>query len=220
MTMWLLLLTILPILLDGKKHGSKNAVCPSSAPKDNASCRTKGLTCKYDNGCCCGKCTYPQTFKCSRRRWKFKSGKRCPSSCPKKCKCPNTKKPVCGDDGKSYANSCLAKCEGVKTKCSGKCPCEKPCLCTKEYKPVCGVDGKTYGNSCTSKCAKVKVDCQGECPCKKPCRCSKENKPVCGVDGKTYGNKCVLSCAGVQKKCSGKCPCKKPKGRKKHPRKG
>merc|ERR1719295_1828527 len=209
MTVWFLLLTIFPIVLDCKRPYLGRPVCPSSAPKDNAKCSTKNLTCKYDNGCCCGKCTYSQTFKCSSKRWKLKSGKKCPSPCPKKCGCPKIYKPVCGADGKSYDNSCLAECDGVKTKCSGKCPCKKPCLCTQEYEPVCGVDGKTYGNSCTSECAGVEKKCSGKCPCKKPCKCPKLNKPVCGVDGKSYSNSCLSKCAGVKTKCSGKCPCKK-----------
>merc|ERR550534_1662700 len=115
--------------------------------------------------CCCGKCIYPQTFKCSGRRWGIELTEGCPP-CPKKCKCPKTGKPVCGVDGKSYANSCLAKCDGVKTKCSGKCPCKKPCLCTQEYEPVCGVDGNTYRNTCALNCSEVKIDCKGQCPCK------------------------------------------------------
>ena len=41
------------------------------------------------------------------------------------CSCPKIKKTVCGNNGKEYANECLAKCEGVKVECNGKCPCKK-----------------------------------------------------------------------------------------------
>jgi len=216
--MWLFLLTIFPIVMDCKRHGSVKASCPSSAPKEYAGCRTHGLRCEYNNGCCCGKCEYAQTFVCSNRRWKLSSGKKCPP-CPKVCKCPKTGKPVCGVNGKSYANSCLAKCDGVETKCSGKCPCEKPCLCTTEYKPVCGVDGKSYSNSCRAKCEGVEPKCSGQCPCKKPCPCPKLYKPVCGADGTSYSNSCLAKCAGVKTNCDGKCPCKK-KSEKKSEKKG
>ena len=41
------------------------------------------------------------------------------------CSCPKILKPVCGTNGKLYGNSCLAKCEGVKKDCDGKCPCKR-----------------------------------------------------------------------------------------------
>ncbi|MFP4401090.1 MAG: Kazal-type serine protease inhibitor domain-containing protein [Candidatus Woesearchaeota archaeon] len=32
--------------------------------------------------------------------------------------------PVCGEDGKTYSNDCLANSRGAKIKCRGECPCE------------------------------------------------------------------------------------------------
>jgi len=40
------------------------------------------------------------------------------------CLCPALLMPVCGENGKEYANECLAKCEGVEKKCDGECPCK------------------------------------------------------------------------------------------------
>lgn len=36
--------------------------------------------------------------------------------------CPEIMKPVCGCDGKTYSNSCVASTDGVGVKDNGKCP--------------------------------------------------------------------------------------------------
>ncbi len=39
----------------------------------------------------------------------------------KTCRCPRIRRPVCGADGKTYHNACVARCKGVRIVRNGKC---------------------------------------------------------------------------------------------------
>ena len=125
--------------------------------------------------------------------------------------------PVCGDNGKTYANKCEACSSGeVNSWTEGECPppvwlnCteeeKKAEICTLDYTPVCGDNGKTYGNKCMA-CSSGEITAwtAGECadvwtPCtteqKQNQACTREYVPVCGDNGKTYGNKCSACSSG------------------------
>jgi hypothetical protein len=83
------------------------------------------------------------------------------------CACPSDWEPVCGCNGFTYVNSCLAKCAGITSWTEGPCSvCKtKPqkIHCTKQYDPVCGCDGNTYSNSCTAMAAGILVYTPGAC---------------------------------------------------------
>lgn len=90
------------------------------------------------------------------------------------CACPRILAPVCGEDGATYANACLAECAEVGVAHEGECaapgddesseaPSEKVCACPRIYRPVCGEDGETYANVCLAECAEVGVAHQGGC---------------------------------------------------------
>jgi hypothetical protein len=71
--------------------------------------------------------------------------------------------PVCGKDGKTYSNRCVAeKINKIEVAYTGECKnCDIKCL---KYEPVCGINGKTYScGSAEANCYGVKVNYEGEC---------------------------------------------------------
>ena len=139
--------------------------------------------------------------------------------------------PVCGEDGVTYPNSCVASCFHAMIICDEECPCDEPCGngCPEYYQPVCGDDGHVYDNVCFANCNGAIVSCEGTvCPCQvtlsrpkncgtrkkvarqpllQDCVCTDEFNPVCGLDGMDYGNPCEAGCAGTGVQCYGDCPC-------------
>ena len=130
--------------------------------------------------------------------------------------------PVCGIDGITYSNRCVAEQQNnVRVAYQGECGREnalsEPRICTKEYMPVCGADGVTYGNKCEA--GDMYIVHEGECDVetngdvifctleqKEAQFCTLEYMPVCGSDGITHGNKCA-ACAtkGVEFYTVGEC---------------
>ncbi|OXU24633.1 hypothetical protein TSAR_015553 [Trichomalopsis sarcophagae] len=84
-----------------------------------------------------------------------------------RCYCRNTGaySPVCGSDGRTYANAGLLACynscydRNLSVISDGYCP-RNMCICTNTnyYSPVCGSDGRTYRNpkivQCLNTCQK------------------------------------------------------------------
>lgn len=127
----------------------------------------------------------------------------CPagSSCvaPGRCEpvfCPQIFDPVCGFDGRTYPNRCVAEAHHVKVLHDG--PCQEVCG---------GIQGKRCpeGFVCDLPAGSCKgADLQGICR-PRPEACPRDFRPVCGCDGKTYPNDCERLKAGAQKAHDGEC---------------
>ncbi|XP_033740570.1 serine protease inhibitor dipetalogastin-like [Pecten maximus] len=75
------------------------------------------------------------------------------------------RKHVCGVNGKTYRNECVASRRGIIVACKRRCPCKPNCNCVRSYRPVCGWNGQTYGSRCLAFCERVGVRCPWPCPC-------------------------------------------------------
>jgi hypothetical protein len=105
----------------------------------------------------------------------------CEGGACERCVCPEVFAPVCGVDGRTYPNACVARCAHVAVAHEGPCEprcradedcplgaiCEEgrcaPCACPRILAPVCGVDGRTYPSPCVARCARAEIAHEGPC---------------------------------------------------------
>lgn len=126
--------------------------------------------------------------------------------------CPKNYLPVCGCDGKTYGNSCLAALQKVSVDYEGACACQTEMDCEEGETCTDGfcanapiACGARAGDTCsatqwcdfggtTGMCGQT--DLTGTCEAR-PTACADQIAPVCGCDGNTYNNACEAHRAGV-----------------------
>ena len=110
---------------------------------------------------------------------------------PRPAICPLVFAPVCGCDGNTYDNACVAASAGTSVGAVGACRAER-CLSNRDC-------GDAEYCECAGECGGG-----GECA-PRPQLCNRVFQPVCGCDGVTYPNDCERRRAGVCLVAEGEC---------------
>ena len=109
--------------------------------------------------------------------------------------------PVCGCDGKTYGNACMARAAGASVEQQGECPPVIGQICGTRGAQPCPTGQVCFWDS-SANCGRT--DQAGYCDIA-PTQCYLIHRPVCGCDGQTYGNDCLAHAAGVSIDYDGAC---------------
>ncbi len=111
--------------------------------------------------------------------------------------CPPTGDAVCGCDGLTYPNACLAAAAGVSV--DGPGPCDSLQTCGGSAASACPA-----GELCRRETGSCDAGSPGVCVAI-PTTCPAALSPVCGCDGMSYSNDCYTDVTGVPVLHAGEC---------------
>jgi hypothetical protein len=116
---------------------------------------------------------------------------------PDPVSCSATVDPVCGCNGVTYSNACVADALGVTVASEGAC--EAPVACDGSTGVTC-----LTGEFCQHADGACGTENTGTCE-DTPLLCDPTSDPVCGCDGITYPNACFANGAGINVSHTGPC---------------
>ncbi|MBX3250983.1 MAG: hypothetical protein KF901_27650 [Myxococcales bacterium] len=149
---------------------------------------------------------------------------------PEPCVCPAIYAPVCGVDGSTYGNECVATCEGVAVAHDGECRDETLCLSSSDCGrgewcdhsvclSPCGPGDEACIAVCYGRCASAPTRClhDGDCRPDEECVYDGGPAPFPGEPGATPGSGPRRGCysdadCGAGTRCSAAEVCLDPPG--------
>jgi hypothetical protein len=114
--------------------------------------------------------------------------------------CSAFSSPVCGCDGKTYDNACVAAEQKISVAATGLCPCGGPGGVTCAATEFC-----SYPTTTSTAGLCLTPGNLGTCE-PRPTVCAPVTSPVCGCDGVNYDNPCQAALAGTSVGLMTACP--------------